>query len=375
MKILQLASYLGNEANGVAPVVAGIARELSAAGNQSAVACLGKPDRIGNAHLHSAKRSIGPRRLEISWALCSYLWNQRNNFDVIHNHGLWSMINIFAGLVLPSARAILVTSPHGTLSTWALGRSRLVKSLVWPIQRLALSRADLIHVTSQEEYLAVRNQGFKAPVAVLPNGVEVPPLPEVSQKSQQKTLLFLGRLHPVKGLDNLLDAWFKIENSFKDWRLCIAGSGDADYATRLHKKVCSSISKRVEFVGPLYGKDKYHAFFDADLFVLPTFSENFGVAVAEAMAHGCPVIVGKGAPWSDVVEKKCGWWVDNDVETLAAALTEAMSLDRDHLSAMGKRGREWMAQDYAWPAIARDLSIAYRWVNSRTIAPSFVKVS
>ena len=108
---------------------------------------------------------------------------------------------------------------------------------------------------------------------------------------------------------------------------------------------------------------------------MPSHSENFGVAVAESLAHSCPVVVSKGAPWSQLEEKKCGWWTDHDILSLSKTLNTSMSTPIDQLRVMGVNGRHWMAQDYEWKVIAQKMSNSYNWLVKGGKRPSWIKLS
>ena len=125
--------------------------------------------------------------------------------------------------------------------------------------------------------------------------------------------------------------------------------------------------------GPIYGDDKRQAFREAELFVLPTLNENFGLVVAEALAEGTPVICTRGAPWQQLEEHGCGWWIDPEVAEIEAALRKSMAMDATALSQMGQAGRSWMERDYTWDRVARMTMEAYRWILKGNEAPSFVQ--
>lgn len=314
-------------------------------------------------------------RFAISTSLVRHLRRKAAEVDVVHNHSLWSMVNVAAGWIVPGRRAKLVTSPRGTLSTWALSRNPQAKRLLWPLQRRALVQADLLHATSEVEYQEIRAHGFTAPVAVIPNGIDLPPLPTTATRGSgsQRTLLFLSRIHPTKGLDRLLHAWMQLQDNHPDWRLVIAGQGEVAHVQEVEALANRLGLVGVEFPGPLFGDAKSSAYWGADLFVLPTHSENFGMVVAEALAHSCPAIVSQGAPWAGLHAEGCGWWVGNDVQTLAATLETAMKLPFAERAAMGLRGRAWMERDYAWAAIGQRMDAAYRWLVSGQECPVWVK--
>jgi glycosyltransferase involved in cell wall biosynthesis len=133
--------------------------------------------------------------------------------------------------------------------------------------------------------------------------------------------------------------------------------------------------QRVEFLGELHGREKQDMYQSADLFVLPTHSENFGLTVAEALAAGTPAIVSKGAPWHELVARGAGWWIDIGVEPLVACLEDALSRPSETLSAMGARGRAWMIEEYSWPDIGRKMAETYRWlIDKTTPVPDWVRL-
>jgi len=378
MKLVHVVPHIDQEAAGPSYSVPRLCQSLAACGNQVELTCLAARGEIAGValDLHAQWPVLG--RFAISSSLAIALWRKAATVDIVHNHSLWSMVNVAAGWVVPGRGAKLVTSPRGTLSNWALSRSRGVKRLVWPLQRRALAKAHLLHATSEVEYNEIRSQGFMAPVAVIPNGIDMSPLPVLPPRAadnKSRTLLFLSRIHPIKGLDRLLQAWVQVQANHPDWRLVIAGRGDAAHVEQVKSLAAKLCALRVEFPGPLYGTAKSQAYWDADLFVLPTHSENFGMVVAEALAHGCPTIVSTGAPWPGLQTESCGWWVANDVDTLAATLFDAMQLPVEELAAMGLRGRAWMERDYGWAAIGKKMDAAYRWLLSGGEPPACVKVN
>ena len=378
MKLVHVVPHIDQEAAGPSYSVPRLCQSLAACGNQVELTCLAARGEIAGValDLHAQWPVLG--RFAISSSLPVALWRKAATVDIVHNHSLWSMVNVAAGWVVPGRGAKLVTSPRGTLSNWALSRSHGVKRILWPLQRRALAKAHLLHATSEVEYNEIRSQGFMAPIAVIPNGIDVPSLPVLPPRAadnKSRTLLFLSRIHPVKGLDRLLQAWVQIQSSHPDWRLVIAGRGDAAHVEEVKSLAAKIGAQRVDFPGPLYGAAKSQAYWDADLFVLPTHSENFGMVVAEALAHGCTAIVSTGAPWPGLQTESCGWWVANDVDTLAATLFDAMQLPVEELAAMGLRGRAWMERDYGWAAIGKKMDAAYRWLLSGGEPPACVKVN
>jgi glycosyltransferase involved in cell wall biosynthesis len=237
-----------------------------------------------------------------------------------------------------------------------------IKRIFWPIvQRPSLEAVTCWHATAESEYEDIRRLGFRQPVAVVPNGIDVPHLPP-KQVSDVRTLLFLNRIHPKKGLDILLSAWRAIQNRYSDWRLAVVGPDNDGYLAKMQKLSNELKLKRVEFLGPLYGHDKWLAYQNADLFVLPTYSENFGITVAESLAAGTPVIVSQGAPWSGLSKHGAGWWTEIGVEPLVAVLEESLSQPREVLGVMGERGRKWMKDDFSWYGVGQIMAATYSWM-------------
>ena len=142
----------------------------------------------------------------------------------------------------------------------------------------------------------------------------------------------------------------------------------------LKKRVESDAELRTRLIGPVYGQRKAEAYRRADVFILPSLNENFAVTVAEALAHGTPVISSKGVPWGELSDRGCGWWVDHGTESLARALGQAMSLHRSRLAAMGEVGRAWVARDFDWNVIAATMAGVYRWLSGSEQRPACVVV-
>jgi glycosyltransferase involved in cell wall biosynthesis len=378
MKLLHVIPHIDQEAAGPSYSVPRLCQSLAACGNAVELTCLAARGEIPGVKLDLHPQWPILARFAISSSLSRALWTKAGSSDIVHNHSLWSMVNVACGWIVPGRGAKLVTSPRGTLSAWALSRSPGVKKLLWPLQRRALSRADMLHATSEVEYREIRAHGFTAPVAIIPNGIDLPAArakPASDALPAKRTLLFLSRIHPTKGLDRLLHAWLQLQASHPDWRLVIAGTGDAAHVQEVADLAARLKVERVEFPGPLYGVAKAAAYQGAEVFILPTHSENFGMVVAEALAHGCPAIVALGAPWSGLTVERCGWWVANDVASLAAALSVALATPALELEAMGMRGRAWMERDYGWASIARKMDAAYRWLLVGGDCPAWLRVN
>jgi glycosyltransferase involved in cell wall biosynthesis len=363
MRLVHVVPHISDEASGPSYCVPRLCASLAVLGHEVELSCLAARGPIPGVRLDVHRQWSVLSRFAVSPSHTLALRRKAGQMDIVHNHSLWSWVNVAAGWAVAGRRAKLVTSPHGTLSAWALSRSRHAKRALWPIQRRVLERADLIHATSEIEYGEIRALGFKAPVAIIPHGIDLPDLPVSQPTASQRTLLFLSRIHPKKGGDRLLQAWQQLQHVHQDWRLRMVGRGEPSHEQELRKLAHSLQLERVDFSGPLYGAEKSKAYFEADVFVLPTHYENFGMVVAEALAHGCPVVVSKGAPWAAVQEERCGWWVEHDVNTLTGGLDAALSESSEALREKGAKGRMWMERDFSWPLVAERMEASYRLVR------------
>lgn len=244
----------------------------------------------------------------------------------------------------------------------------------WLMQERALRGASCFHATAEHEYADIRGRGFTQPVCIIPNGVDVPPLQRRAEGDRQR-LLFLGRVHPIKGVAHLLRAWQPIERRFTSWDLDIVGPGQASYVDEMKALASELHLERVSFRGPLYGEAKLAALRNANLFVLPTLSENFGMAVAEALGAGVPAIVTRAAPWGSLEREGAGWWIEVGVDPLVGCLEKALQQLPHDLAEKGRLGREWMLRDYSWAKIGEEFKKVYRWILGDGELPSSVRLS
>lgn len=304
--------------------------------------------------------------------------------SVISQHGLWLHYGRVAKNIGNRRRVPVIIHPHGMLEPWALQRSSWKKKItgrLWEYENLR--HAACLRVTSAEELKSVRAFGLKNPVALIPNGIDTEDYGSLPTKTEaesllpalkdRRVLLFLSRLHPVKGLPILLKAWHALESERRDWLLAIAGPDQLDHARELKQLVDElDLKDAVVFTGALFDEEKRAAYALAELFVLPSHSENFGVVVAEALAAGLPVIAGTGTPWNGLLEHGCGWWIENRVETLTETLRETLSTPKRELAEMGAKGREWMRKDFAWERLAAEMIEVCEWTLGGGKHPSCV---
>lgn len=284
---------------------------------------------------------------------------------LMHVHGLWSP-ELHQVIRLARTKNIpYVVSPQGMLSPWCFNYKWLKKRMGWLLYQYSdLNKAVAIHVTSEAEQSDVRRLGVSVPIFVIPNGMQVSePRKVPTVATQTHVAVCISRLHPVKGLEFLVEAWANLQPP--NWKLVIAGPSEAGTRERLAIQIrgCQS-PKTIELRDAVVDQAKTDLLNEAELFVLPSFSENFGVAIAESLAHGIPVITTTGTPWSAIVPNRCGWFVAPEVHELQQALHEATACTSATLADMGRRGQALIASEYSWETVASRMMGAYASITT-----------
>lgn len=379
-RVVHVVAGLAREDGGPAYSVPSLAAALTTGGADVVVRTL-RDDRaeVGGSGAQIARYAAAPSRwgrlVRGSMGLSQAIQRDAAEGAVLHAHGLWLMPNVYPARALRRAGkpAVLVHSPRGMLAQAALEISSWKKRPFWWLfQRKALAAADCLHATAESELEEIRLAGLRNPVAVVPNGVDIPTDPIRPGPMRGQTVLSLGRIHPKKGLTDLVRAWARIEASRPGWRLRIVGPSERGHDAELRSLIGRLGLKSVSVEGPLYGAERQDAYREAAIFVLASRNENFGMTVAEALAAGTPVISTKGAPWGGLIDERCGWWVDHGPESLASALLSAIATPDGERSAMGARGRAWMERDYSWDAVAATMLDVYGWLRHGGAPPPAV---
>lgn len=305
-------------------------------------------------------------------------WLPKAPPDILFGHGLWLPVNHWTAQAARRYGIPLIMHTHGMLKPWALHHKALKKRLAMALyQWRDLQAAQVLIASAPTEYEEFRALGLRHPIVIMPNGVPLPAPNAVLFRPPRpagapRTVLFLGRIYPVKGLFNLIDAWAQVQPI--GWRLRIAGPDEAGHlAEVLARARQAGVTATVDYVGPVDDTDKSALYQACDLVVLPSFTENFGMVVVEALAHGLPVITTHGTPWADLPAFGCGWWISIGVEPLADALREALALSDAERAAMGERGLKYVRR-YDWAAIAKKFMAVYRWILGQGERPDYVRV-
>jgi glycosyltransferase involved in cell wall biosynthesis len=303
--------------------------------------------------------------------------------DIVHDNGIWNFGN-FAATTAAARRGIAtVISPHGMLEPWALAHKGARKRIAWRLyQHRLLNAAIGLHATAAVERDSIRAQQLVQPIGMIANGVDSPdaiPDPALRMGANARTVLVLSRLHPIKNLPGLISAWQRIaaDPRFDAWTLKIHGPDTNGHRAVLAAAMArAGLNDRIVLGEAVDEADKAALFAGADLFILPSFSENFGIVVAEALAHGVPVVASTGTPWAGLPRIGCGWHTPPDPESLAAALAEAMALPAATRAEMGQRGRAHAQSSFGWSRIAEQMLFYYEWLlrgrGAGQAAPDFV---
>lgn len=300
---------------------------------------------------------------------------------IVHDNGLWTPANIAAGAAVRRHGLPLVISPHGMLDAWAMAHHGGRKRLAWPLyQQRLLAQAAGLCATAPREATPIRARFPDKPIAVIANGVTCPdtvPDRRARDDASHRTIYYMSRIHPVKNLLAMVDAWAGLaaDPAFAAWTLVIAGPDEDGHRAQVADRITAhGIGTRVRLEGPVPDAEKAGSFAAADVFVLPSFTENFGIVVAEALAAGVPVIVSNGAPWASVETEGCGWFTGTDAASLAGAMAAAMRLSPAERRAMGVRGHAHVLRDFSWHRIANQTLDYYHWLLHGGARPEFVDV-
>ncbi len=369
MKVLHVISSIDRRAGGPTVALAGLALAQQRAGMMvSVLATYAMDEQLEVAEvLRDAGVTVdlaGPTqgRFRRHHAIGAIVHDAVAEAEVVHIHALWEQVQYEAAVAAADARVPYIFRPCGMLDPWSLSQNRLLKRLFLELRfRWALNRASLIHFTSKTERDRTSPLNLTAESIVIPNGIQpeefakLPPRGEFQKRypclAGQRIVLFLSRVHFKKGLDLLIPAFAqaKLANTM----LVIAGPDRDQYTDRLKSMAQEHhISDRVLFTGMLHGRERLEALVDADLFVLPSRQENFGIAVIEALAAKCPVVISDQVNiHQEVTAAGVGGVVALDVAALARAIDRWMTDEVLRTSAMQK-ARDFVFTHYDWDHIA-----------------------
>lgn len=300
----------------------------------------------------------------------------RADHDVLHLHGIWQLQSRAVDHWRRRTGRPVMISPRGMLDPWALSNSGWKKKLVgaW-FENRNLHAADCLHALGTSEAASMRAYGLTNPVAVIPNATDLPEIAPRPAREARKTLLFLGRIHPKKGLSELVDAWGRACDArpelARQWRLAIAGWDDGGHLEALTAQVAAQgVSANIDILGPAFGEEKDRLLRDADAFILPSFSEGLPMSVLEAWAYRLPVLMTRECNLPEGFERGAAAEITRDPDALASRLvTELLGTD---LTPMGEAGRALVEERFSWQRIAAQHLEVYEWLLRGGTRPSCV---
>lgn len=290
--------------------------------------------------------------------------------DVYHIQGIWQYSGYITARYAQKVHRPYLITLHGTLYPEALSQSSLIKkTALFIFQHRQLQQAACIHATCVEEMEYYRSLGFTNPVAVVPCPMECSEKIAPVYPDGKKRIGYLGRIHPRKRIERLLEVWRRLN---EPGELLIMGDGDPVYMKFLKDEVKRLQLRQVRFTGFVVGDEKNGLLASLTCLVVPSDFENCGIITPEALLQETPVIATTGSPWQELNTHSCGWWVDNDVDTLTETVRKALSLDKEVLQEMGKRGRQLVLDKYSVDIVSRQMEDLYGWLAGRKSKPGFV---
>ena len=301
------------------------------------------------------------------------------DLDVLSVHGLWKYCSIGSQRWHQRTGRPYVVHPHGMLEPWALGNARWKKRIAAALyENRHLRNAACIHALSEAEARSIRSYGLQNPISVIPNGIDLPHPSEKNPKTKstnQKTLLYLGRLHPKKNLANLIRAWNKTFGSqgtnSDSWTLKIVGWDQDGYESEL-KQIVAAAS--VVFPGPRFGAEKHECYRTCDAFILPSLSEGLPMTVLEAWSHAKPVLMTPECNLPEGFAAKAGVRIGSRSDEIATGLRQLAAMSDDDRTTMGTRGRDLVGRNFSWPQIGEQMRSVYEWVLGGGPPPQTIKL-
>lgn len=394
MNVVHLSSSLSRKAGGIFEIELALAKALQSIDVHSKVIGLNDQgwasdqDRWESVDAQ-AFPIVGPESFGYARGLYRNLLNHPS--DLGHLHTLWMYPSIAIRNWSKKTKTPYVVTPNGMLEPWALQNSAWKKRIASSLyEKSMLREASCLHVNTKKELQDCRDFGLDTPVAIIPNGVEIPEDVSMERKRAggRKTLLFLGRLHPKKGLINAINGWSEASAS-DDWQFAIAGWDQIGHEAELMQACCdNSLSyvktnikdylerpkpdSQIVFVGQAFGEHKHELLHSADAFILPSFSEGMPMSVLEAWAHRLPVVMTPQCNLDQGFESDAAFRVDATASSIATALDELFKSNDQTLESMGKNGRRLIETNYTWPKVAGQMKEVYHWLLGEGQAPDFV---
>lgn len=363
MKILSFISSLDLNGGGPSRSVPMLVKGLAELGVDVTLMTI----RSKNMNIHALEGTTAKLKvLEPSFSrkeIAQYLKSEKFNLIQIQSMWDWPYHK-----VMVEARKLgipYIVTPRGMLDPWSLAHKKWKKKLAWWLyQRNDVQKSVCVFTTAKMEAEHVTNLGITTCKAVIPNGIETDNYPcKTSVDIVKKQVLYLSRVHIQKGVELLIEAWKRLYSDFSDWQLLVVGNGEAEYIQSLERRVeCLDLKDSIRILPPVFGRDKIRLYQESALFCLPSYSESFGMAIAEAMSCGTPVITTTNCPWNILNDTKTGWCIDLSVDNLERAIREALTMDPAELYDMGQRASRLVYDNFDYRSVARKTLRLYEWL-------------
>jgi glycosyltransferase involved in cell wall biosynthesis len=363
MKILSFVSSIDLSSGGPSRSVPMLAKGLAELGVDVTLMTI----RSKNMNVHALEGTTARLKvLEPSFTrkeIAQYLKDEKYHLIQIQSMWDWPYHK-----VMVEARKLgipYIVTPRGMLEPWSLSQKKWKKKLAWWLyQRNDVQKSVCVFTTAKMEAEHVTNLGITTCKAVIPNGIETDSYPcKTSVDVVKKQVLFLSRVHVKKGIEVLFEVWKQIHPDYEDWQLLVIGNGEAEYIHSLENRVeCLGLKESIKILPPVFGNDKIQIYQESALFCLPSYSENFGMAIAEAMSCGTPVITTTNCPWNILNDTKTGWCIDLNVDNLERALREALSMNPTELYDMGQKASKLIYENFDYRNVTRKTLKLYEWL-------------
>ena len=396
MRICHATNSLTRTGGGTAQVVWALASKQARLGDSVRVLGLDDPyDHIDHPAECRMRHDVevfersGPHRLGWSASLHSRMLGSQfiATTDIVHQHGIWSLLSHSVSRFGGTSGKPVIISVHGMLGPTAMKTGRIRKRIFRAlVERGNLTGASCLHALNVQEAENMRRYGLDNPVAVIPNGVDIHRRGKLADREafyalcpearRRRCILYLSRLHRLKGLYEMIDGWASVPRRLRrNWLLIVAGGGSKRLVGRL---VCRDLrsdpGSGVRFVGPLYGREKRAALSAVDAFVLPSLSEGFPMALLEAMAAGLPAIATRACNFPAIERCQAGWVAETTIRSIARAFEDCLSLSDVQRRRMGRNGRNLVRRRYTWDAAAGRMRRVYAWLLGAAPRPESVEL-
>ena len=373
MKILSFISSLDLNGGGPSRSVPMLVKGLAELGVDVTLMTI----RSKNMNIHALEGTTAKLKvLEPSFSrkeIAQYLKSEK--FNLIQIQSMWDLPY---HKVMVEARKLgipYIVTPRGMLDPWSLAHKKWKKKLAWWLyQRHDVQKSVCVFTTAKMEAEHVTNLGITTCKAVIPNGIETDNYPcKTSVDIVKKQVLYLSRVHMQKGVELLIEAWKRLYSNFSDWQLLVVGNGEAGYIRGLESRVERlGLRDSVRILPPVFGRDKIRLYQESALFCLPSYSESFGMVIAESMSCGTPVITTTNCPWNILNDTKTGWCIDLSVDNLEYALREALSMNPTELYDMGHKASKLIYDNFDYRSVTRKTLCLYEWLLGGGEKPEFI---